>query len=659
MSTSASSEVEAPEPKDPDARFPTKVFEGHTSHVKSIAYFHDGKRIISGSFDKTVRIWDVESQQQVGKSLMHDFDVHSMALSPDERRLVSGGEGVVLWDLEGRTVLWKREASEVYGYRVAYSPDGRLIAANQYGGTIELLNAETGEQIRYPLRVGETVYCLAFSPDGGRLAAGSDKGNVQVFDVATGETVVGPIVAHTHTVRSLIYTFDGQQIITASGDFSIRVWDAATGQNISGSMLGHKSDIWQIPLSPDGQRLASVSFDSTVRVWDLKTRRQIGGPLRTQESHRCYSVAWSPNGRSIVSGFEGGKIHLWDAPPLDDHTAIPQAPAPTASSPPAPSTSQSRANSISSSILNMRAGSSPTPPQSLRADTGPDEDNNWEYSTNESFDSVLDAPADVTQPAQRRKRRHRRRAPVASTPSPAIPVLPNVPPSIVHPSAPPQNQTSASPVIDHPTPEGHGAADSPTSRVSALRRLWRQRPTLSRWTRRKTSKNRNEPHENQPVHPSPAPNNGPQSPSAVATSVHSAMAVGDAEATTPKPNVISRLFTRSKRPTIDTTPEHIEMRPPQTPPHRNPAPHTRRQSAVVNVAAGRLDRRMAASSNKWTDKIDWLDYICFCMCCPWNKVISESDSGRGPGDRPGAGDSSGSSASSSSDRVSYDPDEIY
>ncbi|KAH7904549.1 quinon protein alcohol dehydrogenase-like superfamily [Hygrophoropsis aurantiaca] len=336
-------------------RLPTKAFEGHTDRVWSVAYFHYGKRLISGSSDKTVRIWDVESQKQEGESLVHEFGVLSMDLSPDERRLVSGGDGVVLWDLEGRTVMWKKEESEVDGFRVAYSPDGRLIAASHYKGIV-LLNAETGEQIGDPLQFGEHAWCLAFSPDGTRLAAGSGNGKVRVFDVATGETIVSPIQAHKGPVTSMVYiqAVDGQQFITGSIDKSIRVFDAATRQEIDG-LLGHEHWVNQIALSHNGQRLASSSADSTVRVWDLKTRQQIGGPLRTQSDCSFFSVAWSLDSHSILAGSRNGKIFLWDVPPFDDHTAILQAPAPTTSS--LSNTSKSRVNSISSSILNIPAGS--------------------------------------------------------------------------------------------------------------------------------------------------------------------------------------------------------------------------------------------------------------------------------------------------------------
>ncbi|KAH7903576.1 WD40-repeat-containing domain protein [Hygrophoropsis aurantiaca] len=392
----------------PAPRLPTKVLEGHTGAVGSVAYFRDGARIISASVDKTVRIWDVESQQQVGESLIHDFRVNSMALSPDERKLVSGGlEGVALWDLKSRTVMWKKEESEANGFCVAYSPDGRLIAARCLR-VIKLLNAETGEQVRDPLQFGDRAWCLAFSPDGSRIAAGTSSGDMSVFNVATGEIVIRISREHIAAVMSLVYTPDGQQFITASMNNPIQVRDAATGQ-IIGNPMRHEGWNRQIALSRDGQRLASASDDrsgGTVRVWDLKTKRQIGGPLQAQDgrdfnsvarsrggpsiggppqvqdgrdfnsvarprggkfipdlkvrdSPSFESVAWSPDGRSIVAGHSSGKIYLWDSPQLDDHPVIPHAPALTTSSPPVLSTSRPRANSISSSILSLPVGPQP------------------------------------------------------------------------------------------------------------------------------------------------------------------------------------------------------------------------------------------------------------------------------------------------------------
>ncbi|KAH7908237.1 quinon protein alcohol dehydrogenase-like superfamily [Hygrophoropsis aurantiaca] len=635
----------SPSPKPEEVRAShvlVKVFKGHTNLISSVAYLEDGKLIISGSADGTIRIWNVANGNQEGESMAHFLRVQSIATSPDEKRLVSGGGGMTLWALESRTVVWKTET--VYCWRAAFSPDGQLIAASN-GKDIVLLEAESGKPIKEPLQFGEEVWCLAFSRDGTRLAAGSVGGKVQVFDAVTGETTVGPFTAHKIAVGSVMFTLDEQQFITASWDKSIRVWDSADGREVGEPML-HEDYIRQIALSPDGRQIASASEDQTVRVWDLSERRQIGEPLQGQGKPSFTSVAWSPNGRSVVAGDDRGDIHMWSISSLKDSVDV-TAPALVTSN--SARTPRSRTDSLSSSILNLPAGSSPTPPQSPQLNTDPAEDI-WEYSSNESFDSVLDLPADGTRPAQRRRRRRRRAAPVASTSSP--PIQASVPPR----HSPPLDQASSPPA--QTTPAAHVEADAPASRVGALGRLWKRRRTLPRWTRRRPRKNRDEPHGNRPVQPDPAPPR-PASP-------HSELAADHADAT-PKPRTISRFLTRSRRqPPNDTLgPENIEMRPPPGQQRRNrnasarTRPRRQPQSEVVNVAAGRLDQRLAASSNKWTDKIDWLDYICFCMCCPWNKVISESDSERPQGNGPGSGSSSGSSSSSHSSLRRFNPNDCY
>ncbi|KAH7907089.1 quinon protein alcohol dehydrogenase-like superfamily [Hygrophoropsis aurantiaca] len=687
-----------PIPHEPGAILPIKMFVGHTNQVSSIAFLNNGTRIISGSRDVTVRTWDVEQAEETElPRLAHDFEVESMAVTSDKRTLicglhVTGKCQIVSWDLVRRKVKWKTEVNKgMDGWCVALSPDGRLLAGrcreqhklypddpkSDWAHRVMLLDVESGRQAREPLENREHIQCLVFSPDGTRLAMGSFQGKVRVFDVATGETALGPFTAHRMTVLTLAFTHDGQQIITTSYDYTVRVWNSTTGEELGNAMVGHRDAIWQIVLSADGRRLASVSGDRTVRVWDMRTRQQLGGPLQPRRPTQLCCVVWSPDDRSVVAGDCVGDIHLWTAPPL----AFEDSGDVTAPAPNAPPTPRSHADSLSSSILNLPAGASPTPPQSPSPELNsePGEDDNWEYYTNDSdsFDSVLDLPADGSQPAQRRKRRRRRRvAPTRPPFSLPAPLVPNVaaPPVVIEPShrqpppvvidpphrpLPPQLDQAPNPPA-RTTP----AADVPTSRAGASRRLW----TLSRWTRRKPGKNRDE-SQPVPVDPSSAPNSLEThrgSPSRH-REVHSSPE-GTAPKSKPTPTILTRLRAlvrsgprrRSQKQNTTSNMENVEMRPPRG---RNPPPRTRtrRQSAVVDVATCKMDQRLAASSNKWTDEIDWLDYICFCMCCPWNKRASDSDSERSRGRRDvnAAGTGSGSDSGSEVVELAFDPNNTY
>ncbi|KAH7906490.1 WD40-repeat-containing domain protein [Hygrophoropsis aurantiaca] len=337
MSTSASPGL-GEAPASASASLPTKTFEGHTAAVL-VEYIAGGKQIVSASKDGTVRVWNTQNQQQENESIVHEFEVVSMAISPDQTKLVSGGyEAVVLCDLASRNVIWR---AEVKGGCVAYSPSGHVVAAADNfagdGAEVVLLHAETGKPAHEPLQVGNSIRSLAFSPNGTRLAAGSADGKVRIFDVETGETVVAPF-AHRDdfVVASMVFTPGaGQHLITASHDGSIRVWDSATGLEV-GNPIQHTYYFVHIAVSPDGRRVASVPGDGAVRIWDLSKRTQIGEPLKSQNgAHR--SVAWSPDGRSVVTGDHSGGICVWDLPPLE----------------------QRRANSLSSSLLDLPAGTQP------------------------------------------------------------------------------------------------------------------------------------------------------------------------------------------------------------------------------------------------------------------------------------------------------------
>ncbi|KAH7907694.1 hypothetical protein BJ138DRAFT_1116471 [Hygrophoropsis aurantiaca] len=373
---------------------PAGAFRGHTDSVRSVAYFKDGKHIVSGSEDKTIRICNVESGKQQGQSLEHVVGVRCISVSPDARTLVvSGDSGVGLWNLESGRVVWT-DAEEVDGYGVVFSPDGQLIAATA-NKDIVLLDAKTGERIRESLQFSEHVSCLAFSPDGARPIAGSRQG-ARVFDVATGKTILGPFDTYSRAVSSLVFTPDGKQIITALDNGFIQVWDGSTGQEASKptqmlrSQLGgtKPGGIKEIAPSRDGRRLASVcTYSDMVFLWDLSTRQRLGKSLHSPQAdpqgsflgrpNTLFSVSWSPDGQSLVAGGDIGKIYQWEVPPLEDEDTG-TCPILVPSNPLLPTTPQSSTSSLSSSLLDMPAGA--LPPNRLNSNPPPLPDDFWDCS---------------------------------------------------------------------------------------------------------------------------------------------------------------------------------------------------------------------------------------------------------------------------------------
>jgi len=161
------------------------VFEGHTNSVNSIAFSQDGKRIVSGSYDQTIRVWDAET-----------------------------GE-VVVGPLEGHTNSVKS---------VAFSQDGKRIVSGSRDHTIRVWDAETGEVVVGPLE-GHTnsVNSVAFSQDGKHIVSGSDDQTIRVWDAETGEVVIGPLEGHTDSVNSVTFSQDARCVISCSDDHTIHI----------------------------------------------------------------------------------------------------------------------------------------------------------------------------------------------------------------------------------------------------------------------------------------------------------------------------------------------------------------------------------------------------------------------------------------------------
>ncbi|CCM05582.1 uncharacterized protein FIBRA_07810 [Fibroporia radiculosa] len=186
------------------------AFDGHTGGVLSVAFSPDGRHIVSGSRDNTIRVWDA----QAGAQLLPAFDGHTSWVTS-----------------------------------VAFSPDGRYIVSGSFGGTIRVWDAQTGVQ-PLPAFKGHTR---------------SDK-TIRVWDAQTSAQSLPAFEGHTRGVNSVAFSPDGQYIVSGSEDNTIRVWDVQTGVQPLPAFDGHTSSVLSVAFSPDGRHIVSGSLDKTIRV---------------------------------------------------------------------------------------------------------------------------------------------------------------------------------------------------------------------------------------------------------------------------------------------------------------------------------------------------------------------------------------------------------
>ena len=193
--------------------------------------------------------------------------------------------------------------------RIAWSPDGRLLATPGADSTVRVWDTDTGQSVRILERHAGTVFGVAWSPDGRLLSSGGLDSTVRVWDVGTGQ-LVRTLEGHTEIVYGVSWSPDGRLLASCGGDKTVRVWDAGTGHPVR-TLAGHTERVFEVSWSPDVGLLASCGGDKTVRVWDAGT----GHPIRTLAGHTgsVIGVSWSPDGRLLASGGSDQTVRIWEA----------------------------------------------------------------------------------------------------------------------------------------------------------------------------------------------------------------------------------------------------------------------------------------------------------------------------------------------------------
>ncbi|CAE7119112.1 unnamed protein product [Rhizoctonia solani] len=306
------------------------VHEGHIGAVNSVVFSPDGKSVVSGSIDETIRTWDAHSSSQIGEPLRGiGNEVHSMAYSPLGNLFASGDNTIRFWDPNTS----QQSGNTLKGYcsflSIAFSQDAKLIASGSGGPysrspapVVQVWNVQTREAASGPF-MGHTnwVQSVSFSPNGTWLVSGSGDNTVRIWDVERGTTIVGPLEEHTEWVRSAVFSPDGARIVSCSDDASIRFWDARSGRMAGNPYRGHIGRVHSAVFSPCGTYIASGGYDTTVCLWDIRTGRQVCQPFK-EHTNAVNSVAFSPCGQYIASGSSDCKViirgMLDGVPDLDD-----------------------------------------------------------------------------------------------------------------------------------------------------------------------------------------------------------------------------------------------------------------------------------------------------------------------------------------------------
>lgn len=225
------------------------------------------------------------------------------AARPDRR----GIEWHYLWR-QGHTshALVGRHRGDVYF--LAYSPDGRRLAAAGKDASIRIYDAQTNDVEMLLDTQQSEVNGLAFSPDGKRLASAGDDGTIRVWNLADRRQRIA-IRAYPSHAYQVAFTSDGR-LVSCGQHEEIRLWDAETGEP-AGTLCGHQQRVEAIGLLPNA-RLVSVSSDGTARIWDLQSGREAARPWAHADRLNC--LASSSDGRLLALASNDGCVSVFRLP---------------------------------------------------------------------------------------------------------------------------------------------------------------------------------------------------------------------------------------------------------------------------------------------------------------------------------------------------------
>jgi WD40 repeat protein len=293
-----------------------RPFTGHQDGVNGALLLSNGKQFLSWSDDRTMRLWDIETGQQLGNPISgHEDGVEGALLLP-------GGEQVLSWSSDRTLRIWDLRShlqlgDSLVGHEdsvegVMLLPGGKQALSWSNDTTLRLWDLEKFGTVRSPFTGHEGwVDGALLLPRGDQVLSWSRDRTLRLWELRTGRQIGKPFVGHLEAGLGAQLLPNGEQFLSWSHDRTLRLWDLKTRMRIGEPFIGHKDGGLGALLLPEGKQALSWSEDRTLRLWDLDTHQQIGESL-TWHENEVLGALLLPSGKEAVSWSWDGTLRLWD-----------------------------------------------------------------------------------------------------------------------------------------------------------------------------------------------------------------------------------------------------------------------------------------------------------------------------------------------------------
>ena len=288
-----------------------KTITGHTNQIWSLSYHPDGRRIATGSDDQTVRIWDINDGKCLEIIQGYTNSIKSVQFTPNGKKLVSAHQDctVKIWDVFSHQHLCTLKGHDSPVLSVGLHPDGKLIASGSEDGTIKIWDIDKNKCLYSLSEHAADIWGISFSPDGQFFASGSYDKTIKIWRLDQ-KICIHTLKGYDDKIGAVTFN-PGSSLLATAGESAVEIWDVASGKCVYIlEEKEHKGRVKSVAFSPDGKLLVSGSTDKNIKIWDLSKRQLIRN--LTGHDASVVSVALSPDGEKIVSSACEGTIRIWN-----------------------------------------------------------------------------------------------------------------------------------------------------------------------------------------------------------------------------------------------------------------------------------------------------------------------------------------------------------